>query len=458
MAVPITSSCDYLAVLPSRVGPLASAPISPPLDLSKHTHTHRSPRCPVPLFSAVSRIDLFLLSLSLSLSFHAQALPSWTQTQAILPCPFLFSLTEACFRSGGRRTGAGFIGRNLVVYLVENNLADVIRVVDKAILQTAYLTARQQAAFEKVDFQQGNLTRDATIQKAFARDGGAFDFVFNCAGLTTYGQAPEVYQESVFDLSVKCARAAAQSGCRRFIELSTAQVYAADKKASAEDGKVKPWTALAEKKLAVENELKAIDGLDYCIVRPANVYGVSDRQGLMPRLITAAVYKKLGETMKFLWSDKLCINTVHVSDVAAALWTIAERGVKGEVYNLADKANSTQGSVADLLAQLFGIEVGFVGSTLSNMARLNMSAVVETSNEKHMEPWSRMCVDADIGNTPLTPYLDKELLYNNSLAVDGSKIEALGFEYKHPAPTLDLLRDAVEAEIELKNFPTGYLV
>eukprot|EP00045_Choanoeca_perplexa_P011321 m.119446 g.119446 ORF g.119446 m.119446 type:complete len:363 (+) comp15591_c0_seq2:111-1199(+) len=354
--------------------------------------------------------------------------------------------------------GAGFIGRHLVVYLVENNLAEPVRVVDKAILQTSYLTDRQKAAFEKVEFIQGNLTRDASIDKAFAKEGEAFDYVFNCAGMTMYGQSDSVYQESVYDLSVKCAQKAAAVGCKRFVELSTAQVYAADKKSTNEEGKLKPWTGLAEKKLEVENALKDIANLNYIIVRPAIVYGVSDRLGLMPRLIIGAVYKKLGETMKLLWSDKLCLNTVHVEDCVSALWHLAEKGAVGSVYNLADKANTTQGSVGDILAELFGIKLGYYGTMISNVAKLNMAAAVETSNEKHMGPWSEMCQAASIENTPLTPYLDKELLYNNSLAVDGSAIEATGFAYKHPAPTADLLKDMVLEEIKLGNFPEGFLL
>ena len=92
-----------------------------------------------------------------------------------------------------------------------------------------YMTERQTAAFKGVEFIQANLTREASIDKAFTRDSASFDYVFNCAGLTTYGQDVSVYKESVFDLSIKCATAAAQRGCQRFIELSTAQVYAADK-------------------------------------------------------------------------------------------------------------------------------------------------------------------------------------------------------------------------------------
>jgi len=355
--------------------------------------------------------------------------------------------------------GAGFIGRNLVVYLVENRLASVIRAVDKALLQTAYLTPRQQAAFAQVEFKQANLTREATIDKAFEREGGAsFDYVFNCAALTKYGQENDVYQESVFDLSVKCAHAAAKFKCKRFIELSTAQVYSSDKKPSDETDKCKPWTGIAAMKLRVEEEMAKIEGLDHVIVRPATVYGSSDRTGLMPRLICGAVYKKLDEPMKFLWNDKLALNTVHVDDVVRALWHLATKGKRGEIYNLADKADSTQGSIADLIGKMFGINTGFQGNLVSNLAKLNFSAVTEVANEKHMEPWTAMCNESGITNTPLNPYLDKELLYNNALAVNGSKIEQTGFQYNHPEPTLELLRAMVQEYIDLGLFPKGYMI
>lgn len=37
-----------------------------------------------------------------------------------------------------------------------------------------------------------------------------------------------------------------------------------------------------------------------------------------------------------------------------------------------------------------------------------------------------------IHNTPLTPYIDKELLQHNHLFIDGSKLESTGFRYKYP--------------------------
>lgn len=56
--------------------------------------------------------------------------------------------------------GVGFIGRNFVKYLVENNLAAKIRVVDKVLPSIAFLGPEHQDAFNNpvVEFMQGNLT------------------------------------------------------------------------------------------------------------------------------------------------------------------------------------------------------------------------------------------------------------------------------------------------------------
>lgn len=53
--------------------------------------------------------------------------------------------------------GLGFIGRNFVTYLVENNLASEVRAVDKVLLITTALSERQKAAFSKVDVKQKDL-------------------------------------------------------------------------------------------------------------------------------------------------------------------------------------------------------------------------------------------------------------------------------------------------------------
>jgi len=193
--------------------------------------------------------------------------------------------------------------------------------------------------------------------------------------------------------------------------------------------------------------------LNLIIVRPALVYGPGDTNGLSPRIICGAVYKYLKEKMEFLWDKDLKVNTVHVKDVCRALFHIATNGTVGEVYNLADKSNSSQGTMNEILEKIFGIKTGFVSTLLCQAAKLNMEYTAEHTNEKHLKPWSDLCRQHNISSTPLTPFLDQELLYNRDLSVEGSKIESTGFVYEFPQFTEALVREQIQYFIDQKLFP-----
>lgn len=351
--------------------------------------------------------------------------------------------------------GTGFIGRNLVHHLVENDLCSKIRVVDKVPPQTAWLNARDKESFAHkcVEFKSANLVNLASVEKAFLDPEGDYDYCINCAAETKYGQSDEVYRDGVLKLTTNCAQQAVKCKVKRFIEISTAQIYSSDKKMSEEDSKLAPWTGLAKYKLKAEEELATIEGLNYVVVRPAIIYGVGDRQGLTPRLIIGAVYKQLGEAMKLLWTKDLKMNTVHVVDVCRALWHLTTHGDSGEVYNLVDKSESTQGTISEIVSQIFGIEHDYFGSVLSNMAKLNMATTVEDSNEKHLEPWSKACETNGIVSTPLSPYLDLELLYDKHLCIDGSKLESTGFTLVKPNLTIDSLKEVLQDYSKTGLFP-----
>jgi len=268
-----------------------------------------------------------------------------------------------------------------------------------------------------------------------------------------------VYNENIVELDKVCGNEAAKRKVKVFIEVSTAQIYDSGNKPRKEDAKIKPWTGIAKAKSQAEEELKKINGLNLVIVRPAIIYGPGDLSGIMPRLITAAVYKIRNEKMEFLWDKDLRINTVHVRDVCAALWHLASN-YKGSlsVYNLADENDTSQGNICPLLEQLFGINTGFLGTIQSKLATsVAMKTVADTANEKHLKPWSDVCKQNNITTTPLTPYLDEELLYNNHLTVDGNAITETGFKYQHPKVTADLLKESIQYHVKNGFFPPNLL-
>ncbi|CAG8516935.1 5127_t:CDS:2 [Paraglomus occultum] len=355
--------------------------------------------------------------------------------------------------------GVGFVGRHFVTYLVENQLASEIRVVDKTMPVTSYLTKRQTEVFEQVEYVQGNLSDQAHIESAFERaDNSTFDYVFNCAGETRYSLNELFYEQRIFNLSTRNAQEAAKRGVKCFVELSTAEIYESDKKPSNEKGKIKPWTTIAKYKARAEEEIKKIPNLNYVILRPAIIYGTGATTGLTPRLVCGRIYKHLDEPMKDLWTKDLKISTVHVNDVVRAMWQVATRysdpsqsNEGSRIYNLAD---SDLGKLSQLIGGIFGIETGFQNRTVNTLVEKDLDSAVEEINEKHIGPWGTLLEKANITISPVSPYIDKELLLHNALSIDGTLItREIGFEYTVPQLTEEKLREIIDGFKELNGWP-----
>ncbi|KAJ1564669.1 hypothetical protein HK096_006860 [Nowakowskiella sp. JEL0078] len=86
---------------------------------------------------------------------------------------------------------------------------------------------------------------------------------------------------------------------------------------------------------------------------------------------------------------------------------------------------------------------------------MNLESVTEEANDSHLQSWSDLCKAGGVSNTPLTPYLDKELLKENPFSVDGTKIESAGFTYEIPTVTLDSLKLVIDEYIAIGIWPLG---
>ncbi|KAL7714616.1 NAD-dependent epimerase/dehydratase domain-containing protein [Entamoeba marina] len=353
--------------------------------------------------------------------------------------------------------GTGFVGRNLVKALVDSDMYSFIRSVDKVFPETAYLSKEHAAVYdnpEKCVFVQGNLVNAQSVNKMFTIEGG-FDIVYNCAAETNLGQDEFLYQQKTFELARIVAEEARNQKVKKFIHLSNAQIYDSSSKPKNEKAKCAPWTKLAKYQHKADEELLKMEGLPVIILRPAIIYGPGDVTGITPRIICAAVYKYTKKKMEFLWSGDMKLNTVHVRDVVKAMNHIAKTDIPfGTIFNLADKNDTTQKKVNAILEEIFKIKTGFKGTLISTAAeKFGFEGICETVNDEHMKPWSQLCKEENLVGTPLSPYLDQELLYNNPLSIDGSAIEATGFTYDIPNMTTDLIREDIRYFSDQKLFP-----
>lgn len=174
--------------------------------------------------------------------------------------------------------------------------------------------------------------------------------------------------------------------------------------------------------------------------------------------------------MKWLWTKDLRVNTVHITDVARGLWTIADWfavqnqrnwNVKSmgkiPVFNMVDKGQTSQGTMAELIGQLFGIQTGFQGQLISTFARLNMDSVVDDVNDEVLGPWAELLEDAGITRPgPLTPFMEKELLKDTDLSMDGTRLEkVVGFKYEKPAITKELVQSMIDSYTRIGWWPVA---
>lgn len=212
---------------------------------------------------------------------------------------------------------------------------------------------------------------------------------------------------------------------------------------------------------------KLVLSLNLIIVRLAHVYGPYASQWVATALCLARVYQSLGEEMKWLWTKDLRTNTVHVDDVTRSLWSVVSWYDKGKsgwddktmgtvpTFNVVDKGVTTQGLMAEIIGQIFGIQTGFQGQLVSTFARLNMDSVVDDVNDEVLGPWADLLAEAKIAKPgPLTPFMEKELLKDTDLSMDGTRLEKLvDFEYEKPRMTKALVEDVIESYKRMKWWP-----
>eukprot|EP01125_Pyxidicula_operculata_P015925 TRINITY_DN542_c0_g1_i7.p3 TRINITY_DN542_c0_g1~~TRINITY_DN542_c0_g1_i7.p3 ORF type:complete len:163 (-),score=46.31 TRINITY_DN542_c0_g1_i7:51-539(-) len=162
--------------------------------------------------------------------------------------------------------------------------------------------------------------------------------------------------------------------------------------------------------------------------------------------------------MKCLYTKDMRINTVHANDVAKALWFLTSNGEKGAIFNLVDANDTNQGKINALLEEIYGIKTEFLNAIkMAAASSMGSKFLVGYANDQHLKPFSEACKKYGIMDTPLTPYLDEELIKETPTAVSGDAIVKLGFKYDYPNVTAALLKEVLQDYIDKKYFPKELL-
>ncbi|KAJ5573424.1 uncharacterized protein N7459_007851 [Penicillium hispanicum] len=364
--------------------------------------------------------------------------------------------------------GLGFIGRHLALYIHENNLASEVRLIDKVLPQLAWLAPEFEAACSKEKFVQADASREQHLPRIFDRaNGEQFDYVINCGGETRHGQPDDVYEARSCTLTVTLAKEVARRGISVYVDTSTAHVYKSASSPRKESDALQPWHRLAKWKMKAAEEVLKIPNLNSCALRLPHVYGEYDPGYFATGICLARVHLELEQDLVMLNTKDVKVNTLHVKDAASALWYAAEwRASMGKLdpndptlpdafkdsskivaFNVVDHNDTKQEHVAKALAEVFNIKVTFLGSLVSQIAKMNLDDVVDDMNEVSLQTWADIVAKSKIERPgPIGPFLELDILKNQDLSIDGSLFESTtGWKPKYEHFDTNSIREMVES-------------
>lgn len=150
--------------------------------------------------------------------------------------------------------------------------------------------------------------------------------------------------------AVSVAKTCAKTNTR-FLFCSSICVYGNSKHSKqTEDSPINPTETYAESKTQAEQRLRAVEGLDYRVIRPSVFYGPGMRPALATQKFIDACLA--GITIQVHGDGKHTRCYTHVDDVASAFAVVAKEWPRETVFNAASDEMVSVLELIDIIARI----------------------------------------------------------------------------------------------------------
>jgi dTDP-glucose 4,6-dehydratase len=251
--------------------------------------------------------------------------------------------------------GAGFIGSNYVHWALRRHPDWKITVLDK--LTYAGNVENLSAVRDRITFLQGDIAEPRDVAKAIE---GA-DAVVNFAAESHVDRSlldPAPFVRTNVEGTVMLLDAARKAGVRRFLQVSTDEVYgdlSGTTRHSLETDAPAPRSPYAATKTAAEHMVFSYGisyGLDVVLTRGSNTYGPFQYpEKIIPLFITNAIEDK---PLPIYGDGSALRDYLHVEDHASGIDRVLHEGERGQAYNLGARMEINGRQVAGDILRLLG--------------------------------------------------------------------------------------------------------
>lgn len=233
--------------------------------------------------------------------------------------------------------GLGFIGSNFINYLIDNY--DDFRVINfdfGGIGSNLGYIKPARLETQEIHHIKWDISKDIIKNRVW--DDLPFDYLFNFAAESHVDRSittPEPFIKSNVMGTMQMLELARKIGVKRFIQVSTDEIYGSVKRSVKEEYPYNPSSVYSASKASAEmlcNAYKKTYDMDIVVTRCSNNYGPNQyEEKLIPKVIKNAlndekipVYDEGKQKREWTWVND------HISD----LIFVAEHGESGEIYNV----------------------------------------------------------------------------------------------------------------------------
>ena len=255
--------------------------------------------------------------------------------------------------------GAGFIGSNFILYVLDRYPCDRIVCLDKLTYAGNLFYLEKAKNNPNFSFVKGDICDKSFVKQLFAKE--KFDTVVNFAAQSHVDRSiissAEFINTNVYGVSV-LLDACVEHVVARFHQISTDEVYGQSLTdiPFTEACPLDPSNPYSASKAAAD--MLAISyykthGLNVTITRSTNNYGPHQHtEKLIPRLIANAY---LGKRLPLYGDGSNIRDWLYVTDHCAAVDAVLRNGKAGEIYNVCAHNERTNLDIARLVCSKTGI-------------------------------------------------------------------------------------------------------
>jgi dTDP-glucose 4,6-dehydratase len=253
--------------------------------------------------------------------------------------------------------GAGFIGANFVQHLLVEHSADEVLTLDLLTYAGNLANLEPVMGNPRHRFVRADIADPEAVAAAVT---GGVDAVVNIAAEShvdrSIADATAFLRTNVVGTQV-LLDAARRAGVRRFLQVSTDEVYGSlgPTGAFGEQNPLRPSSPYAASKAAADLLVRAAHhthGLDAMVTRCSNNYGPYQfPEKLIPLFITNAL---ADEPLPLYGDGRQVRDWIHVADHCRALDLVLRHGRAGEIYNIGGGNEHRNCDIAALILRALG--------------------------------------------------------------------------------------------------------